>query len=51
MKLLHDYNNNGLKTAGLDGKSGGRPIPDLDTGVVVVSADTVDNVLTALGVK
>lgn len=51
VKLLHDYNNNGLKTAGLDAKSGGRPIPDLDTGVVVVSADNVDKVLAALGVK
>ena len=51
IKLLHDYNHSGLKTAGLDAASGGRPIPDVDTGVLVVSADNVDKVLTALGVK
>ena len=51
VKLLHDYNHSGLKTAGLDAANGGRAIPDLDTGVLVVSADNVDKVLTALGVK
>lgn len=51
VKLLHDYNHSGLKTAGLDAASGGRPIPDVDTGVLVVSADNVDKVLAALGVK
>jgi ribose transport system substrate-binding protein len=50
VKMLHDYNTNGLRTAGLDGASGGRPIPDsLDTGVVMVTADTVDAVLASLG--
>ena len=52
VKMLHDYNTNGLRTAGLPGKEGGRPIPDsLDTGVLLVSKDNVDRVLGALGVK
>lgn len=52
VKLLHDYNTNGLKTAGLDGANGGRPIPDsVDTGVAVVTKDNVDKVLAALGVN
>ncbi len=51
VKLLHDYNHSGLKTAGLDAANGGRPIPDVDTGVLVVTADNVDKVLAALGVK
>jgi ABC-type sugar transport system substrate-binding protein len=52
VKMLHDYNTNGLKTAGLTGKEGGRPIPDtLDTGVVLVTKDNVDKVLSALDVK
>ena len=52
VKLLHDYNTNGLKTAGLDAADGGRPIPDsLDTGVLLVTKDNVDKVLTALDVK
>ena len=51
VKMLHDYNHNGLKTAGLEGKAG-RPIPDsLDTGVLLVTPDNVDSVLTALNVK
>ena len=52
VKMLHDYNINGLKTAGLGSADGGRAIPDsLDTGVVLVTKDNVDKVLTALGVK
>lgn len=52
VKMLHDYNTNGLKTAGLDGANGGRPIPDsLDTGVAVIGADNVEKVLAALGVQ
>jgi ABC-type sugar transport system substrate-binding protein len=52
VKMLHDYKMNGLKTAGLAAADGGRPIPDsLDTGVLLVSKDNVDGVLSALGVK
>jgi ABC-type sugar transport system substrate-binding protein len=52
VKMLHDYNMNGLKTAGLGGADGGRPIPDsLDTGVAVITAENVDKVLAALGVQ
>jgi ribose transport system substrate-binding protein len=52
VKMLHDYNTNGLKTAGLDAANGGRAIPDsLDTGVLMVTADNVGKVLTALGVE
>ena len=52
VKLLHDYNSNGLKSAGLTAKEGGRPIPDsVDTGVLLVTKDNVGKVLSALGVK
>jgi ribose transport system substrate-binding protein len=52
VKLLHDYNTNGLRTAGLTGPEGGRPIPDtVDTGVAVITKDNVDKVLAALGVN
>jgi ABC-type sugar transport system substrate-binding protein len=52
VKMLHDYNTNGLKTAGLGAAEGGRPIPDtLDTGVLVVGKNNVDRVLTALNVQ
>ena len=52
VKMLHDYNTNGLKSVGLGATDGGHPIPDsLDTGVLLVTADNVDKVLTALGVK
>ena len=52
VKMLHDYNLNTLKTAGLGGAEGGRPIPDtLDTGVLVVNKGNVDKVLTALKVE
>ncbi|WP_258052492.1 MBL fold metallo-hydrolase [Mesorhizobium sp. INR15] len=47
--MLHDYNTNTLKSAGLSSKDGGRPIPDsLDTGVILITKDNVDKVLTAL---
>lgn len=52
VKLLHDYNTNGLKSAGLTAADGGRPIPDsIDTGVLLVTKDNVEKVTTALGVK
>lgn len=52
IKMLHDYNTNGLKTAGLGAADGGRPIPDtIDTGVAMITKDNVDKVLAALGVK
>jgi ABC-type sugar transport system substrate-binding protein len=52
IKLLHDYNTNGLKTAGLGSADGGRPIPDtIDTGVAMITKDNVDKVLEALGVE
>lgn len=51
VKLLHDFNHSGLKSVGLTGADGGRPIPDsVDTGVLLVTADNVDKVLGALGV-
>ena len=52
MKILHDYNTNTLKSAGLTSADGGRPVPDsLDTGVLLVTKDNVEKVLTALNVK
>jgi ribose transport system substrate-binding protein len=52
VKLLHDYNTNTLKSAGLGSADGGRPIPDtVDTGVLLVTKDNVDKVLTALKVQ
>lgn len=52
VRMLYDYNHNGLKTSGLSAKDGGVPIPPtLDTGVLVVNGDNVDKVLTALKVK
>jgi len=49
IKMLYDYNHNGLKTSGLDVASGGVPIPpSIDTGVLVVNKDNVDKVLAAL---
>lgn len=52
VKLLYDYNHNTLKSAGLSAADGGRPIPDsLDTGVILITKDNVDKVLTALKVK
>lgn len=52
VKILHDYNHNGLRSAGLTAADGGRPVPDtLDTGVLLVTKDNVDKVTQALGVK
>lgn len=52
VKILHDYNDNGLKSAGLSAADGGRPVPDsLDTGVLLVTKDNVGKVLASLGVK
>ena len=51
VKMLHDYNHNGLKTAGLAAPAGVPIPPLLDTGVLVVTKDNVDKVLTALKVK
>ena len=52
VKMLHDFNTNGLKSVGRGAADGNRPIPDnLDTAVLMVTADNVDKVLTALGVK
>ena len=53
VKMLHDYNHNGLKSAGLAGR-GRRPCRSptrVDTGVLLVTKDNVDKVLAALGVK
>jgi ribose transport system substrate-binding protein len=51
VKMLHDYNHNGLKTAGLAAPAGVPIPPLLDTGVLLVTKDNVDKVLTALKVK
>jgi ABC-type sugar transport system substrate-binding protein len=52
VKMLYDYNHNGLKTSGLTGKEGGIPVPPtVDTGVLVVTKDNVDKVLGALKVN
>jgi len=52
VKILHDFNKNGLKTAGLAGVDGGVPVPPLlDTGVLLVGADNVDKVMKALNVQ
>ncbi|MGO4439288.1 substrate-binding domain-containing protein [Rhizobium sp. RAF56] len=52
VKLLHDFNTNTLKSAGLAAAQGGRPIPDtVDTGVLLVTKDNVEKVLSALNVK
>lgn len=52
VKLLHDYNTDGLKTVGLTGAEGGRPIPDsIDTGVLLVTKKNVEKVLKAMHVK
>ena len=49
VRMLYDYNHNGLKTSGLDVSQGGVPIPqNIDTGVLVVNKDNVDPVLAAL---
>jgi ribose transport system substrate-binding protein len=49
IKMLYDYNHNGLHTSGLAGAEGGVPIPPVvDTGVLVVTKDNVDKVLAAM---
>lgn len=51
VKILHDFNINGLKTAGLAGAEG-VPVPQtLDTGVLMVTAENAPKVIEALGVK
>lgn len=52
VRLLYDYNHNGLTTAGLDVKQGGVPIPNnIDTGLLIVDKSNADKVIAALGVK
>ena len=52
VKILYDYNHNGLKTSGLVAAKGGVPIPpSLDTGVLAVTKANVDGVLAALSGK
>ncbi len=52
VRMLYDYNHNGLRTSGLTATEGGVPIPPkVDTGVLVVGKDNVDKILTALHVK
>lgn len=52
IKLLHDYNHNGLKTSGLTAADGGVAIPpSVDTGVLVVTKDNADKVIAALAKK
>jgi ABC-type sugar transport system substrate-binding protein len=52
VRMLYDYNHNGLRTSGLTAKDGGVPIPPvIDTGVLVVNKDNVGKVVAALGVK
>jgi hypothetical protein len=52
VKMLYDYNHNGLRTSGLDAKDGGVPIPpSIDTGVLVVTKANVDKILATLKVK
>lgn len=49
IKMLYDYNHNGLKTVGLSADDGGRPIPPrVDTGLLVVDEDNVDRIIAAL---
>ncbi|MFL5332640.1 MAG: substrate-binding domain-containing protein, partial [Geminicoccaceae bacterium] len=51
VKMLHDFNHNGLRTSGLGGSDGVPIPPTVDTGVLVVTPDNVGKVLTALAVK
>ena len=50
VKMLYDFNHNGLRTSGLAGYDGVPIPPTLDTGVLLVTNDNVDKVLTALKV-
>lgn len=48
IKLLHDYNINGLKTIGLSAADGGIPIPQIvDTGLLMVNQGNIDKVLAS----
>lgn len=52
VKTLHDFNHNGLKTSGLAAVDGGVPVPPtIDTGVLAVTKDNVDKVITALKIN
>jgi ribose transport system substrate-binding protein len=52
IKTLYDYNHNGLKTSGLSAAEGGLPVPPtIDTGVLAVTKDNVDKVLSALKIN
>lgn len=52
VRMLYDYNHNGLKTSGLTGAEGGVPIPpSIDTGVLLVTKDNADKVISALAKK
>lgn len=52
IKMLHDFNHNGLRTVGLSATEGGRPIPPrVDTGLLVVTAENVGQILAALAPK
>ena len=52
VRVLYDYNHNGLRSSGLDAAAGGRPVPaSIDTGLLTVDTSNVDAVLAALGVK
>jgi ABC-type sugar transport system substrate-binding protein len=48
IKLLYDFNHNGLTTNGLSSWDGMPIPPSIDTGVLVVTADNVDKMLSAL---
>jgi ribose transport system substrate-binding protein len=45
IKMLHDFNHNGLRTVGLSGWDGVPIPPVVDTGVLVVDADNVGKVI------
>jgi ribose transport system substrate-binding protein len=51
VKMLHDFNRNGLRTSGLAGWDGVPIPPTVDTGVLLVTMDNVGKVLTALDVQ
>ncbi len=51
VKILHDFNHNGLRTSGLAGWDGMPVPPTLDTGVLLVTRDNVGKVLAALNVN
>jgi ribose transport system substrate-binding protein len=52
IKTLYDYKHNGLKTSGLSAADGGLPVPPtIDTGVLAVTKDNVDKVLSALKIN